>query len=81
MESQDFTPISEAQKFVAYGLLKQWTIEKTPLADTYQIYLGQQFGYINSQREKTTARQFKTVDAALATVEACGFSIDVIRGA
>lgn len=81
MQTQDFTSLSEAQKFHAFGILKQWTIEKTPMADTWRVYLGRECGYLIAQRDKTSPRQFKTVDAALSAVQDIGFLTDVIRGA
>lgn len=80
MKTQEFTSLSEAQKFYEFGLIANWRIERTPMAETYQIHLGD-FGYLVSQREKTTPRQFKSLDAAMATVKEIGFFINAIRGA
>jgi hypothetical protein len=80
MQTQDFTLLSEAQKFHAFGLIPNWRIEKTPMAETYQIHLGD-FGYLISQRDKTMPRQFKTLDAAISAVQDIGFFINAIRGA
>lgn len=80
MHTQEFTLLPEAQKFFKLGLIANWRIERTPMADSYQIHLGD-FGYLASQREKAAPRQFKTLDAAISAVQEVGFFINAIRGA
>lgn len=60
---------------IAY--LNTFHIEKSPMSDTWQVWLGSGngAGWLVSQRDKTNPRQFKTIDAAVSALEEIGFKV------
>ncbi len=73
----------QAKNQFEIGYLTNWHIEKSPMAETWQVWLGEGngSGWLVSQRDKTNPRQFKTIDAAVAAIEEIGFKIGFLGGA
>jgi len=67
----------QAKRDFEIGYLNTFHIEKTPMAETWQVWLGSGngAGWLVSQRDKTNPRQFKTLDAAVAALEEIGFKV------
>lgn len=65
----------QAKRDFENGHLSRYAIQRTPMESTWQVWLGNHAGWLVSQRDKTTPRKFKTLDAAVAAVEEIGFRI------
>lgn len=70
----------QAKRDFEIGYLTKWHIEKSPMGETWQVWLGAGMGagWLVSQRDKTTPRQFKTLDAAVAAIEEVGFNVNYL---
>jgi hypothetical protein len=67
----------QAKRDFEIGYLNTFHLEKTPMAETWQVWLGagNGAGWLVSQRDKTNPRQFKTIDAAVSALEEIGFKV------
>lgn len=74
---------TQAKRDFDLGYLTVWHIEKSPMADTWQVWLGSGngAGWLVSQRDKLNPRQFKTIDSAVSAVVEVGFKVEYLRGA
>jgi hypothetical protein len=70
----------QAKRDFEIGYLNTFHLEKTPMAETWQVFLGSGngAGWLVSQRDKTNPRQFKTIDAAVSALEDIGFKVEFL---
>ena len=67
----------QAKRDFDIGYLNTFHLEKTPMFEMWQVWLGtgNGAGWLVSQRDKTNPRQFKTIDAAVSALEEIGFKV------
>jgi hypothetical protein len=72
----------QAKRDFELGHLTKWHIERAPMAETWQVWLGvgNGAGWLVSQRDKANPRQFKTIDAAVAAIQEIGFMVGYLAG-
>jgi hypothetical protein len=72
----------QAKRDFETGYLTTWHIERSPMADTWQVWFGSGngAGWLVSQRDKVNPRQFKTIDSAVSAVVEVGFKVEYLRG-
>jgi hypothetical protein len=70
----------QAKRDFEIGYLNTFHLEKAPMADTWQVWLGagNGAGWLVSQRDKVNPRQFKTIDAAISAIEEIGFKVEYL---
>lgn len=70
----------QAKRDFEIGYLTTFHLEKAPMAETWQVFLGSGngAGWLVSQRDKTNPRQFKTIDAAVSALEEIGFKVEFL---
>lgn len=80
----DFT-MAQAKRDFEHGYIKDWSIERFPIAGPgwfvmFRSMSGNILGWLIDAREKQP-RQFKTLDAAVSSIEEVGFKVEkLLRG-
>jgi hypothetical protein len=75
---QNRSTLTQAKRDFENGYLQRYVVQRTPMASTWQIWLGNQAGWLVSQRDEAKPREFKTLDAAISALESIGFRITAI---
>jgi hypothetical protein len=70
--------MKEAKRDFEHGHLDRYIIQRTPMASTWQISLGNRGDWLVSQRDEAKPREFKTLDAAVSALESIGFRVTAI---
>ena len=71
---------SQASREFEIGYLLKWNIQKAPMGETWQVWLGDGMGanWLVSQRDQLNPRQFKSLDAAVAVIKEIGFKVEYL---
>ena len=75
--------MAEAKRDFSRALLRDFEIERTPMADTWEIKFMDRvtghWGYLLAAYPREV-RRFKSIDAAVSAAEQIGFKVMILKG-